>query len=189
MAVNMESGRGRRGNRLSLSLWGAAACLLLLPLLAMQFTEEVNWTLSDFVVFGGMLLAACGAYELATRVARNNAYLAAAGVAIGTGFLLIWINLAVGIIGSENNPANLMFGGVLAVAILGAVIARLQPDGMARALNVTALAQALVAVVVLIAGWGHDAAILAGLFAVPWLVSAALFRKAAREQSPGLAAP
>ena len=154
----------------------------------MQFTAEVNWTLSDFVVFGSMLVAACGAYELAARVARSSAYRVAAGVAIGTGFLLVWINLAVGIIGSEHNPANLMFGGVLAVAIVGARVARLQPGGMARALNATALAQVLVALIVLIAGWGYDAAVLAGLFAAPWLTSAALFRKAAREQSLGLAA-
>ena len=138
--------------------------------------------------FGSMLAAACGAYELAARVARNNTYLAAAGLAIGTGFILVWINLAVGIIG-ENNPANLMFGGVLVVAIVGALVARLQPGGMARALGVTALAQASVAVVVLIAGWGYDAAILSGLFAAPWLVSAALFRKSAREQDPMVNVP
>ena len=82
----------------------------------------------------------------------------------------------------------MMFGGVLAVAIVGARVARLQPGGMARALNATALAQVLVALIVLIAGWGYDAAVLAGLFAAPWLTSAALFRKAAREQSLGLAA-
>ena len=38
--------------------WGAAAALLLLPLVAMQFTEEVNWTVFDFLVFGSMLAVA-----------------------------------------------------------------------------------------------------------------------------------
>jgi hypothetical protein len=42
-------------------------------------------------------------------------------------FILIWMNLAVGIIGSEDNPANLMYGGVLAVAIVGAFMVRFRP--------------------------------------------------------------
>ena len=48
------------------------------------------------------------------------------------GLLLIWMNLAVVLIGSENNPANLLYLGVLCIAILGAFIARLQPRGSCR---------------------------------------------------------
>jgi hypothetical protein len=99
------------------------------------------------------------------------------------------MNLAVGIIGTEDNPSNLMFGGVLAVGIVGAVIARLQPQGMARALVATALAQALVAVIALLAGWGStgpgwpgDILVLTGFFAALWVGSALLFGKAAQEQ-------
>ena len=104
-------------------------------------------------------------------------------------FILVWLNLAVGIIGTEDNPANLMFGGVPAVGIVGAVIARLQPHGMARALVATALAQALVAVIALTTGlgstgpsWPGDILVLTGFFAALWVGSALLFRKAAREQ-------
>jgi hypothetical protein len=93
-----------------------------------------------------MLAVACGTYELAARMTGNSAYRAAVGVAVAAAFILVWMNLAVGIIGTEDNPANLMYGGVLAVGIIGALIARFQPDGMARALFATALAQALVAV-------------------------------------------
>ena len=88
-----------------------------------------------------------------------------------------------------------MFGGVLAVGIAGAVIARLQPHGMARALVATALAQASVAMVALAAGWGSaepgwpgDILFLTGFFAALWVGSALLFRKAAREQVPAGAA-
>ena len=126
----------------------------------------------------------------------NIAYRAAVGVAVAAAFILVWMNLAVGIIGTEDNPANLMYGGVLAVGIIGAVIARFQPDGMARALVATALAQALVAVIALIAGlgstgpsWPWSIVILTGFFAALWLISAWLFRKAAREQTPAGAAP
>jgi hypothetical protein len=63
-------------------------------------------------------------------------------VACATGFILFWINAAVGIIG--DGPVNLMYLGVLAVGFLGAFIARFQPRGMALVLFATALAQMLV---------------------------------------------
>lgn len=188
MAGTTENGSGRRGNRWRIARWGTAGILLLVPWVAMQFTEEVAWTLSDFGVFGAMLFVACGTYELAARVTGNTAYRAAAGVALAAAFILVWLNLAVGIIGSEKNPANLMYAGVLAVGILGALLARFQPHGMARALAGTALAQALVAVIALIAGWG-SALILTGGFVALWLTSAQLFRRAAREQRPASATP
>lgn len=182
MAANMKMGSARRGNRWRLAVWGVAAGLLLLPLVAMQFTTEVTWTAFDFVVFGSMLLAACGIYELGAWLSGNTAYRAAFAVAIAAGFLQVWVNLAVGIIGTENNPANLMFGGVLVVGIVGALIARFRPRGMARALMATALAQALVVAIALIAAIGFDSALvgLTGFFVAMWLISAALFQKSAR---------
>ena len=166
-----------------LAAWGTAACLLLLPLVAMQFTEEVNWTGSDFAVFGTMLLIACGTCELALRLSRNLAFRAAVAVAVLAGFALVWINLAVGIIGSEANPANLMFAGVLMVGLLGALFARFRPAGMVLALLATAVAQIAVGVIALIAGFDYTALFLGGFFAVIWLVSAALFHVAARQAS------
>lgn len=183
MAANMEHGSGRRVNPWRVAVWGTAAFLLLLPLVAMQFTQEVNWTPFDFIVFGTMLLVACGTYELATRMSRNTTYRAAVGVAVVAAFLVVWINLAVGIIGSEHNPANLMFGGVLAVGFIGALIARFQPQGMAIALVATAIAQALVGAIALVGGLGNEAVLLSGFFAALLLTSAGLFQKAAREQS------
>jgi hypothetical protein len=195
MAGNTEIGGGRRGSRWRIAVWGTAAFLLLLPLVAMQFTDEVNWDETDFAVIGAMLAVACGTYELAARMTGNSAYRAAVGVAVAAAFILVWMNLAVGIIGTEDNPANLMYGGVLAVGIIGAVIARFQPHGMARALVATALAQALVAVIAVIAGMGYPASPpleilgVTALFTVLWLISAWLFRNAAREQTPAGAAP
>lgn len=178
---------GRRGHRWRPAVWGTAAGLLLLPWVAMQFTGEVDWTPGDFVVFGAMLLAACGACELGMRMSDSAAYRAAFCVAIAAGFLLAWVNLAVGMIGTEANPANLMFGGVLAVGALGALVARFRPRGMFRVLVAMAIAQVLVVVIALAAGIGFDAAlwVLTGVFAALWLFSAGLFRKAAREQAGG----
>ncbi|XXV32117.1 hypothetical protein WME87_25125 [Sorangium sp. So ce1389] len=184
----MDSGGGRRGGPWSKAVWGTAALVLLLPLVAMQFTEEVAWDLADFIIFGAMLACACGAYELAARATGNKAYRAAVGVALAAAFVLVWMNLAVGIIGNEENPANLMYGGVLAVGVIGAMIARFQPHGMGRAMVATALAQALVAVIAMVAGLGYTF-MLTGFFVALWLISARLFWKAAREQAHAGAAP
>lgn len=96
---NSGNGDTRRGNPLRVLVWGLAVFALLLPWVAMQFTSEVNWDSMDFVVFGLMLLAVCGAYEIATRLTAKRAYRLAAGIVLLGAFLLIWVQLAVGIIG------------------------------------------------------------------------------------------
>lgn len=180
------------GNRWRMAIWVAAALLLLLPLLAMQVTGEVNWDGADFAVFGAMLVAACGVYELATRMTAHGAYRAAAGVAIGTAFMLVWANLAVGVIGNEDNPANLMYAGVLAVGIAGAAVARWQSPGMVRALVATAIVQALVALTACAVSPSSglkEIVVLNGFFVALWLLSAWLFRRAVADQVPAAAAP
>ena len=72
MASNVQDGVGPLPNPWRRVVWGTAAFLLLLPLFAMQFTEEVNWDAVDFIAFGAMLLAACGAYELTTKLSGNS---------------------------------------------------------------------------------------------------------------------
>jgi hypothetical protein len=159
-------------------VWGGASFLLLLPLVAMQFTEEVNWGPFDFLVMGIMLGLVCAAFEVTLRVAHSNTYAIAAGIAMATAFLMSWINLAVGIIGDGSHPANLAFFGVLAIGLIAVVFSRLQPLGMARAMQLMAVAQVLVILVALIAR-SAQGAILSLLVTAAWLVSAALFRKAA----------
>lgn len=175
-----NSNSGRRGGLWRIVVWGGAAALLLVPLMAMQFTDEVQWTGSDFAIFGAMLAVPLGVLELAVRATGSMAYRAAVAVALGAAFLMTWANLAVGIIGSEDNPLNLMFFGVLAVGIVGAFMARFQPRGMARALVAMGVAQVLVAAAALIGG--HFTVVLTGFFVAAWLMSAWLFRKAAEDQ-------
>jgi len=180
MAADMGHGSARGGNRWRIAVWGAAACLLLLPFLAMKLgAPGVVWTGSDFVIMGAMLATACGMWELGMRMSRNRPYRAAVAIAVLAGFLMTWANLAVGIIGNENNPLNLLFFGVLAVGIAGALVARFRPRGMARAMVAMAIAQVLVCVVTLLVG--EMTFVVSGFFTAAWLVSAALFRKAARE--------
>jgi hypothetical protein len=179
----MERDHRRRGSGLRMLMWIGAACLLLLPAVAMQFTTDVAWTARDFMTWGTMLFVACGTYELAFRMSGNTAYRAAVGIAVLGAFLTVWFNLAVGIIGDEHNPANLMFGGVLAVGIVGGLLARFQPEGMMRALLGTAIAQAVVGIVALFIPQAQgEVWILTAFFIVLWLLSAALFRRAVRAQ-------
>lgn len=187
MTGNSGNGAGRRGSRWNSMVWGVAGLLLLLPWVAMRFTDEVAWTGSDFVVFGAMLAFACGAWELATRLSGNGAYRAAAAVATAAGFFLTWINLAVGIIGNENDAVNLLFAGVPVVAIVGAVIARFRAQGMVRAMLATAFVQASIAAMA-VAAASVEGTLLTLCFAALWLLSAGLFRKAARSPvSAGMA--
>ena len=112
----------------------------------------------------------------------------AIGAALATALLLLWVIGAVGLIGVEGDPFDMIYGGVLAVGVTGALIARLRPRGMARAMVATAVAQALVVVIALIAGKHHVAVssvpeivLSNGFFVALWLGSAWLFRSATRE--------
>lgn len=97
MAGHETFERHRGGNGWRIAGWGAAAALLLTPLVAMQFTEEVNWTAFDFAVFGTMLALAGGALELVVRLTRRQAVRVVAGTAIAVAFLLAWAHGAVGL--------------------------------------------------------------------------------------------
>jgi hypothetical protein len=158
--------------------WGLAAFVLLLPLVAMQFTREVNWTGFDFL-FAGVMVGGVGLLlELTVRLTSNGAYRAGVGAALAAGFLIVWANGAVGMIGSEHNPYNLLFAGVIVLALLGSIVAGFRAGGMALAMLAAGIAHAGVAV----GGMPTDlrGGVVSLVFAAPWLVSAALFRKVAR---------
>lgn len=187
MAATPTLSSNRFWSRVRWAVWGGAAGLLMLPAIAMQFTTEVDWTAADFIVMGLMLGAVCGAFEVGVRVARSHAYVVAVGVGAGAGFLLTWANLAVGIIGNEDNPINLIFFAVLAVGLAGVLLSRLQPQGMGRAMEVTAGAQVVACFVALLLDGAH-VFVLTGVWVALWLISAQLFHKAARDQDAAAAA-
>lgn len=172
-----------------LGVAAAVAVLLALPLLAMQVTDEVRWSLADFIVAGTLLGGTGLLYTLATRTTRGTVYRVAVGAALAAALMLVWANLAVGVIGTEDDPANRMYAGVLAVAGIGAAAARLRPRGMTVAMLATAAAQALVAAIALAAGLGApvtgpmEIVVGNGLFVALWVGSALLFRAAARGRS------
>jgi hypothetical protein len=167
--------------------WGAAALILLTPLVAMQVTDEVDWDAFDFVFMGAVLGGVGLGLELTMKRTADAAYRAAAGVALAAAFLLVWMNAAVGLIGGEQEDANALYLGVPAVGLVGALLVRFRPAGLAWAMAAAALAQACVPL--LAAAWdpalrplalSAQVAGLTGLFAGLWLLSAGLFRTAAR---------
>ena len=186
MAERASNG-SKGGNPWLTAAWtSGAAIILLTPLIAMQFSDEVNWTVGDFVIAGAMLLGAGVTYELAAR-AGSFAYQAGVVVALGTGILNIWTTGAVGIIGSENNPGNLLYLAVVALAIAGVIIAQGRAARMVWAMGLAAIATLSVPVVAYngVADPVSDVMapevfIATGVLAAGWTLSAFFFHKAAR---------
>ncbi len=77
-----------------------ASLLLLVPFIAMQFTNEVNWSLSDFIIAAILLFGTGLTCELVLRLVKTNVYrlLICAGILLL--LALVWIELAVGIFGT-----------------------------------------------------------------------------------------
>jgi hypothetical protein len=191
-AAGMDDGGGWRR-----SLWKIpariTALILLIPLLGNHFVDGWNWDLRGFVLVGTLIFGTGLTYELLTRNGHAIASRAAVGVALAAAFVLVWMNFIQA--ADDVNPAAMMYFGVPIVGIIGAAMARFRPDGMARALFATALAQALVLASVLVirnpqvAPWTPPVLRGFGLnafFVVLFVGSALLFRTAARgESAPG----
>ena len=79
-------------------VWALFALALLVPLIAMRFTREVNWSPSDFVVAAVLLFGAALGFEVAARVARGRWQRRMAVGAICVVVLAIWAQGAVGIV-------------------------------------------------------------------------------------------
>ena len=87
-------------NKRMLGILLAVVLLLLIPLTAMQFTDEVNWNVFDFVVAGVLLLGTGLLLELVIRKVRNKNYRIAAIAVLAAILFLVWAELAVGIFGT-----------------------------------------------------------------------------------------
>ena len=157
---------------------GTAALLLLVPAIA-----GAPWSPSDFV-FAALALGVIGlAIELSVRSSRSRFYRAGVGAALAAALLVVLAAGTVGMIGDETERYNLLFYAVLPVALAGAALAGFRAGGMALAMSAAALTQ------IAIAAFGIPLDLKGGIYSMllagPWLLSAALFRKAAQERGPG----
>jgi hypothetical protein len=163
-------------NKLRHAGWALGALLLCMPLVAMQFTNEVNWDETDFIVaaiiIGGIGLMA----EFLVRISRDGFYRAGAACALAAIFLTVWSNLAVGIVGNEDNPFNLWYFGLVLVAIVGAAAVGFRAAGMAAVSLLAIVGMALLGLVAsaqVAMVWPPTA-----FLATPWALAAAFFWQA-----------
>lgn len=163
--------------------------ILLIPLIAMQFSDEVVWTAGDFIFAGLALFAAGVTYTLTTRAAGETVYRIAMAAALLSGLMLIWVNGAVGIIGSEDNMINMLYYGVFLIGLAGGFVSLFKARGMMRTMYAMAAGQGLVTAVALLYGayrLPHSSVseILAvnGFFITLFVVSALLFRHVIEER-------
>lgn len=190
-----------RGKRRRRSLWKSPALVAGFIVSGLWFASRVvdgwHWHPGAFVVVGCLIFTMGLIYELITRGRDSVAYRAAVGIAFASGFVLVWSSF---VHMADVTPFAALYFGVPVVGLIGAAMARLRPQGMARALWVTALAQVLVLGVVEIlltvqetglgawtlAEWRgvFGSAVIALLFAG----SALLFRMAGRGESAADAA-
>ena len=84
-----------------LAVAGVSALILMIPLAAMQFTDEVDWKLFDFIVIGILLMAAGTAYVVGSRLVRTPGQRWMVAGLVGLTTFLIWAELAVGIFGTR----------------------------------------------------------------------------------------
>ena len=84
--------------RNSAYLWVAivTGLILLIPLVAMQFTDEVNWGIADFIVMSFLLFSMGSLFVLVSRRTQRK-HRVVIGTILATLFLYIWVELAVGI--------------------------------------------------------------------------------------------
>jgi len=78
----------------------AVACILLIPFIGMQFTEEVNWSISDFVVMGTLLFLTGFGINFSLQRFKTLKHRIMLCVGILIVLFIIWAELAVGIFGS-----------------------------------------------------------------------------------------
>lgn len=84
-------------NKRLVMILACIAALLCVPLIAMQFTPDISWSLQDFIVMGTLLLATGLGCEWTLRKIRNKAYRLLICLSVLAIFFIAWAELAVGI--------------------------------------------------------------------------------------------
>ncbi|HEX5257405.1 MAG TPA: hypothetical protein VFW35_01345 [Sphingomicrobium sp.] len=166
--------------------WGTAVLLLGAPFMAMQLhAEGVDWSAGDFIFAGSIFALVGGLLELAVWKIRNGWCRAAVALALLANLLVVWVNLAVGIVGSEHNPANQLFFLALLIGIGGACVGRFRAAGMAKAMLAAGISLLIAFVIASLGGtdelYVHHTVELVGtsIFAALFFTSAWLFRRGA----------
>lgn len=173
-------------NKKRFIIWGTITTLIIMIILTKQFISEIQW--NETIAYIVIILAIACIYELYKWLkTHNRSYRIAFSIGTLGALLIIRVNGAVGIIGSEDNPANLMYWAVLFTIILGSLISTFKPRWMALTLFATAIVQILVPVFALFiwpaqTSWGEAGVIgvlvFNSVFAGIFIISALFFQRA-----------
>ncbi len=131
-AINQVPARARHG------LWAAGAGFIGTALVFRPIVGEGGW-IDHVAQSGALLLAIATAVEIVSRTPPAKSYRRGVGFGLAALLALGWVNAAVGIIGSESNPANAVYLAVLVVVLIGAVASRLRPRGLASTMLASAI--------------------------------------------------
>lgn len=179
--ATMTAPSNRLDNVLRLLMWSGLLGLWLLPIIAKQFTDEVQWTTMDHL-FWFFLLGIPGLFvDIVSRMTTNWFYRGGVVIGLATSFVITWANLAVGIVGNEENPVNLIFFGVVAIAMLGSPLVGFKAARLRWVFYLAAAAQALTALVALQAE--PFVLVFCGVTTALWLTAATLFGQAAKDEA------
>lgn len=155
-----------------IAMWGTLGTLLSLPAIF-----RFPWTTSDFVIMGIMLGSVGLGIEFLVRRSGSIGFRLGSIVAVLTAFMTVWANLAVGMIGSEDNPYNLYFMAIPPTVFVAAGLARFDARHTAWIMAGAAGVQLALA----LGGMDFDlrGARFSSFFAFLWLIAATLFWSAA----------
>jgi hypothetical protein len=157
---------------------GALAALMV-PLVASRVVEGWNWKARGFVIVYVLFFGTGMAYALIARKMDAWAYKAAVGLALVAGFALGWSNMVQ--VADSGHPENLVYYSVLAVGVVGALLARLKARGLALTLFAMAATLALIAVMLPSGAppyLARNMAIGHGVYVALFIASGLLFRRA-----------
>ncbi len=87
-------------NKRLVTILAVALSILSIPLIAMGFTNEVHWSIFDFLVVGILLIGTGLVLEFILRKIKTLRYRIILGIALFAVLLMVWVELAVGIFGT-----------------------------------------------------------------------------------------
>lgn len=156
---------------------------LFIPLVAMLLQTGLQWSVFDFIVVGGLVFTAVMGYMLLRSWSNSPTHSLAAMLAVVTTFLVIWVNLAVGLIGAGPHWGNWIYAIIPFVIVGGVLVGGRNVRGMTISMYAAAISFLVIGLIALIAGLQHlpESSVreilgINGMFAVLYLVSALLFQ-------------
>ena len=87
-------------NQRSADIFAVPAILLCIPLIAMQFTKEVDWSGSDFIIGGILLFGTAAVVDLVLRNVKSQRHRLILTLLVLAVLFLVWVELAVGVFGT-----------------------------------------------------------------------------------------